>query len=1013
MLQKAHFPLVLAQGVDTKTDPKVVPAGKLLVLENGRLTTTGRISKSKGYTCFSKNIVGSSEMISNGRTVTNFKDELLLFSQKNLYSYVSASDAWLDRGIVGVARVESDSVIRNSGNQSVQSVAYSRGVFVYAWEDSTGGVRASVVDAESGLPVQQNVLISATGTRPRVTATPTSLYVHWMDSSNLFQGKKLNPLEPQTFGSTVTVANDANATNPNFDIKTHGNNMVFCYATQANTVKLGYLKSNGGAGTPVDGFPAVVTWSENGASSVAITSSANGNANDFIYVFAANTTDGLQCAIYPLDLSAPIESVIDPTTTQINQITALHSTETKVRIWYELEAASSTNLFIKSDTINSNGNLDSTGTDPGTGAVWQRGLGLASKAFAPGDGNIYLVGVYDSALQPTYFTMLDVSSTRGVVVNNMAQGQAGGKLAKRSALTSVPTPGNMVRVFPALIKSRLSSDGGNVFTLTGIQSGKIRFNQSEAIDTKELGGNLIIAGGLVQEYDGVSAFESGFHYFPETPSNVIATTSGDIESGTRQYVVVYEWTDNQGQIHRSAPSVPLSVTNAADDENTLTIPTIRLTEKKAASGRASVVISVFRTTDGGTLFYKVSSTASPLLNDTSVDTVAFVDDLSDGDITTSELLYTTGGVLENIAPPSASVVADYRERIILAGGEDKNKVGFSRQVLAGEPVNFSDALSFRCDQGGDKVTALVALDEKLIIFKNSTAHVQVGEGPLDTGAQNDFQVPQIISGDVGCPYPQSIVAMPQGLVFKSLKGFYLLTRSLEFVEIGNEVQAYNNLNTTAGTLFSTENEIRWVHSDGLQLVYDYEHRQWLTDTGILSVSATVWRGDYVFLKANGEVCRESQTTFLNNGATVATRIRTGWLNMEKLQHALRIYRFLAILENRSRHILRIRLFYDYDYSVRETFLFNTENILGNNYFGQDIYYGASQFYGGQDGQYQIEVCPKIQKCQAIMIEVDDLNPDGVDGAGPALTGFYFEVGIKKGVHRMPVTKRPVGASNAG
>lgn len=1004
-LQKQHFPVIFGEGLDTKTDPKLVKTGKLLIFENGRFNKTGSIFKSKGYTCFPRTIVGSSSTITSGRTLATFKDELLLFSSNNLYSYSSSGEAWLDRGVVGASRVISETVVRNSARQTLQDAAYTRGITLYAWEDSRGGVRATVIDQVSGLPIQSDVSISATGSRPRCSATPNFLYLHWMDASNELKVKRLDPLNPNAFGVTTTVANDCNGTNPNFDIYKHGNNLVFAYNTTTPSIKVGYIKASGEIGGALDGFPAAVTRAEDGSGAVAITSRFEGDADDAIYVFSHNTTNGVKCFIYPLDLTTPTVVTVDPITSVVNQIAAIHTTSTKVRVWYEVDAAQTYNLRIKSDGVNKAGTADSSGTGTGTGVEWQRGLGLASKPFRPGDGNTYLVGVFETTLQPNYFTMLDVSSSRGVAVNSIAQNQAGGKLTRRSSLAGIWMVDSVTGVFSGLVKNKLVSESGTVYTLTGVNSNSLNFDQSVAFQTVELGENLLIAGGLIQNYDGVSVTEHGFNYFPENISNVVTGGAGSIEAGDRQYSVVYEWTDNAGQLHRSAPSIPLEVTNILNDKNTLTIPTLRLTEKKTTLNRAAVSIAVYRTIDAGTVFYRVSSISSPTANSTTADTVTFEDTAADSTIQSNEILYTTGGVLENIQPQSASVLVDYRNRCLVAGGEDKNKISYSRKVLRGEPVNFNDSLFFRVDQGGDKVTALAVLDEKIVIFKNRQTFVQIGDGPTDAGTQDDFQTPQLIAGDVGCPYPQSIVLYPEGLIFKSEKGFYVLTRSLQMTEIGNPVEEFNSLTLTGGKLLASDNEVRWVHSDGKQVFYDYEHGQWGTDTGVTAVGSAVWQNNYVFLKSNGEVCQESSTTFLNAGSAVSTKIRTGWISAEKLQHALRIYRILAILENRSKHLLRVNLYYDYDYAIRETFTFDTAAVLGSNYYGDDVYYGAGTFYGSQDGQYQVEIRPAIQKCQSIMIEIDDLNPTNTDGGGPVITGLYFEVGVKAGVHRVPSTKR--------
>ena len=54
----------------------------------------------------------------------------------------------------------------------------------------------------------------------------------------------------------------------------------------------------------------------------------------------------------------------------------------------------------------------------------------------------------------------------------------------------------------------------------------------------------------------------------------------------------------------------------------------------------------------------------------------------------------------------------------------------------------------------------------------------LGEGPNLMGLQNDFTPTQLINADTGCVENNSIINIPEGLMFKSEKGMYLLNRSL-------------------------------------------------------------------------------------------------------------------------------------------------------------------------------------------------------------------------------------------
>ena len=132
------------------------------------------------------------------------------------------------------------------------------------------------------------------------------------------------------------------------------------------------------------------------------------------------------------------------------------------------------------------------------------------------------------------------------------------------------------------------------------------------------------------------------------------------------------------------------------------IPTLRLTEKNA-------IIEVYRTEALQTIFFKVTSTTAPLLNDTTVDTVTFSDTLADSSIISHEPIYTTGGVLENIVAPQASLCEVYNNRIFLAGLDDPNKIVFSKIRNEGAPVEFNDTLYRILNPYGGNITAIKAI----------------------------------------------------------------------------------------------------------------------------------------------------------------------------------------------------------------------------------------------------------------------------------------------------------------
>jgi hypothetical protein len=998
MLQKQLVPLTLGTGVETKVDEKLVQPGKLLALENAFIDKLGTLQKRPGY-----DIIGSTQTAP--KKLATFQDELLLFTRTNLYSYVESTDSFLDRGLVSSVSVSSRQITRNTASQTEPSVAFLDDVIVYAWEDSRGGIYGSIFDNVSGLPIVSDSLLSATGRRPQLVATTRYLYVFWSDGANI-KSIVIDSISP-VFSASQTVVADGNASDTIFDVSrvgVTGTNMILCYKNGAGNLNIGYVIESGAAGGPVQGLPGYLTGVFSSAIGNAISVIADDidEADDFIRV-TFHTGNDIKYGAVSLDFGTTSVATLQSTAENANlrNISGVGINK-GVKLWVEIGAAATYNTFVKAGNV--------TGLPPSqvfSGfTTWCRSVGIASKPFLGPDSSYYVVCVHESVLQPTFFTMKHVSDSRALVVNTIAPQEAIGLTRRVGHLSAIATMDSDNFLFPAIIKTRLDSNSGAAYALTGLQGSTISFLEADDFQVKEVGKNLHVAGGLVQDYDGFSVTEHGFNLYPENFSNAITVATGTLEAGTRQYVVVYEWVDNQGQIHQSTTGIPLSVTNALNDRNTLTIPTLRVTERRTSSGRTNVSLAVYRTVVSGTVFYRVSSLSSPTLNDPTVDTVTFADNTADSLIQSNQLLYTTGAVIDNVQPETSRLIEEYRNRLCVAGQEDGNVVQYADSYVFGSPVEFKEGFSFRVEQGGGNLSAIAKMDEKLILFKDNSIYVQVGQGPLPTGAQNDFQDPQLITSDVGCPYPQSIVATSKGIMFKSNKGYYLLDRSLQTQYVGKPVHAFNDLIPKGGVMLPELDQVRFIHSDGVCLVYNYLYDEWYTFTNHESLSCVIWQGQFVMLRTSGEVWKQA-SHFLDAGSYIQMRLKTPWIQVNSLQGAQRIYKMLFLGKYVTTHKLELQLRYDFDDSVRETLQFAPNTALGTSYYGSDAYYGESAYYGGADGVYQFRVKPKIQKCESFQIELRDFDSESTDGGALELTGLTLEVGVKQGVFKMRSGKSAV------
>lgn len=486
--------------------------------------------------------------------------------------------------------------------------------------------------------------------------------------------------------------------------------------------------------------------------------------------------------------------------------------------------------------------------------------------------------------------------------------------------------------------------------------------------------------------------------------------------GDYQYKVCYEWTDNKGQIHRSAPSIPdsdptrgyhtlFSSPSVNRNAINLKVPTLRLTSKTGT--RSPVRIVIYRTKANGTVFYQVTSPTAPVLNDYvaspvgytwNADYVTFTDYLTDDDLNSRAPLYTTGEVVENISPPPCSSMTTYKNRLVLLSTENPLQLWYSKQVVQGSPVEFSDFFTLNIDSKGGDITAISNLDDKLVIFKRDSIFVITGTGPTDSGSQNDFSDAQLITTDAGCNNAKSVVITPSGIMFQSPKGIYLLDRSMMVNYVGAPVEKYNTDEVLAALLLSETQQVRFCLNTGIVLVYDYFVEQWATFTNINAIDACIFQNKMVYTRPTGVTLLENDT-YTDEGKFIKLRVKTSWLSFAGLQGFQRVRRLMILGEYISPHYLKIGIASNFNTSALQQETIDTSTLACGN-FGDDATFGSEDLFGlnntiGEYPLYQWRVHVADQKSQSFQISLEDIQTSDY-GEGYNISAITCEVAAKKG-----------------
>ncbi len=523
-------------------------------------------------------------------------------------------------------------------------------------------------------------------------------------------------------------------------------------------------------------------------------------------------------------------------------------------------------------------------------------------------------------------------------------------------------------------------------------------------------------------YDGYLPVEHNFFLWPDTapttPPDPVNTavaawsaTGGSMvakpdtatNTDAYYYQFTYEWTDNQGNAFRSSPSIPIAVTTTgalSTGSVVLKIPTLRLTMKTANP----VKIVVYRWSVAQQIYYQTTSLTAPLLNDTTVDSVSFTDTNSDATILGNNILYTTGGVVEDVNAPASNILSLFDTRLWLVDAEDPNLLWYSKQVIEATPVEMSDLFTIyippttATEGTTGPITAMSAMDDKLIIFKENAILYINGSGPDNTGANSQYSQPIFITSTVGCTNQRSIVLTPTGLMFQSNKGIWLLDRGMNTSYIGAPVENFNDGLVNSAVNVPATNQVRFTLDSGVTLMYDYYYAQWGTFTKVPAVASCIFEGSHTFINSLGATFQENPGSYLDGSNAVLMNFKTGPLRLGELQGYQRAYFFYILGTFISPHKLQVLLSYDYENDPSQSMIISPTN-YSTPYGSGDSQspYGQGNPYGGGTSLESWRVFLERQRCMAFAIEIREVFDPSYGttaGAGLTLSGLNVVIGAK-------------------
>jgi hypothetical protein len=989
-------------GVNNKSDPRALNPPELLVCKNAVFTETGGIQKRRPFTALATTILPGGGSVSDLRKLAVYNNELLLFTATGLYSWNAANSKWVSRGTHMAAKLTENPVLVNTKDQYQTDRAEISNVIIFAWVQADQ-VYVAAIDKNTGAVLTGPTGMGATTNRPKLVALTSAVLLFYQDSSNDLVCKSISATAPGTGIGAAATAVDTAAYDVYYDATTW---------TSTSAV-VAYRKSGAAA-------YGLRTVSE--ALSVSA-ETAVAQQTDGLIALASRTTGTARLAVFRQDSTAirgdtfninlgAVGSDIDIdggyTGTLHNLTAAWRSVaeeggETRCYALWSLTEDEDANANCKIEY----GYLDTNSTSPGTGATLVRDCGLACHAFDHG-GKIYVWAVFakasqggalaniDAPLQNSYFLIRDDS----LVVAKASMNVAGGFVYGTSIYGvqgHLPRIQNTASNKYSFCGTRRSRAGETNYSDRGPLDIEVEFDSNSARRCVQLGRTEYISGGQILQYDGEGLAEVGFHVFPYYFNETGAGAAGN-PNGTYSGKCTWEWQNAAGERDTSTTA---TVYTASPTNDKLVWTTVPLYVTLKRSSRQVPAIKFWRTEVNPVLdaLYRAVSDPNPaatgdngyVANDETASTQALTDNFTDTVLRTKEPFPEAPGEVESIAPPAATIIAAGQDRIFLAGvSHDPLAIWYSKTRDVDEVASFYDGNIVRMENTGGDITAIAMLRETPIVFKENAIYALQGFGFDNLGEGSNYEA-RLISSDVGAQSADVVAVTPEGVMFFSNKGWYLLDAGHGLTYIGAPVEDFNSQTFVAVTVLEKEHQVRCLASSGSSLMYDYLVKQW-SEWEITGKSACVWNGVYYYIPAAGtQVVGEDAAH--GNVTSYSLIVETAWIKLSDLQGAYRL-RYASILgeaKTSAAWRVRLRAYFNYKSTAR---LDKQWSVTVSNGDPLELRTHAPAGYG---------------VCEAVKFRIEDLDTDGaVDllTENMKLTGMSLEVGMKRGLFkRLPTAQK--------
>lgn len=886
--------------LDESTEPKLLEDG-FTTVENGWYRKTGSISKRRGLVAQVSSGFGTERV---GR-LASYGDQLLATTDtSSLYAAREADDKWILQDLIPEATIRRLG-IRREIDQSMTYVdmAICNGYSVYAWiraDDQDCYYR--IVESATGTVVAEGVanVTAAAVSVPRLCQSGTNVLLTYTDGPNndLYARRIDCSTNPPTVGTETALVTTLNNASLYYDICSRGTGWALFFR---DTTPVGVLREVQNANPPTLGWTATLATDATFLSCQAV------GANVFIayMVPAGNMT-------YRVFNSTTGASVLGATTLEAAPTSAGETS---------IAGLTSTSALI---SWKSNTELIKWRTASTAGSVG----GPRSTYRVTAESKLFTVTINSNAIEVYQWVLTFADTQSALVLVHLPYGDTDTANMRpvATAAFGVTTPTQRIYLANTSIygvatevrcATRVQTASGS--SLLGGDELRANFADRRRHQAVRYGTALYLSGGIVTQWDGKQATELAYIQAPKITGSA-AAAGGSLPDGSYQMVAVYEEYDDNGDVHRSIPSLINTETVSGGGGNgliTVAVEPLTLTMRQDnAQQQPKVEIAIYITEANLDVFYRLTVIGSGQANDynrTSAYTAITIATIP----TSNPTLYTTGGILENEAiHGGATILCEHKSRLWAAGGEDPEVLWYSQPRVDGEPAEFNLAQTLRVS--GHTITGLASLDDILVVFTDRSIFAIHGEGPNSLGdiSSGSFSDPIQLPVDMGASNPTSeenhaIAVCPAGVVFPSTKGLSLLdrSRSVRFLGMPVEDSTSSFGGTRTAVVVPELSQVRWHIDNGIDpadtggrvAVWDYELDRWSIWkylSGKPATGAVMHKDAYTILAVDKKAYAESSIVYTDDGAWYGVTIETGWMSFAQ-PFAFKRLRRLGVNINRN------------------------------------------------------------------------------------------------------------------